>query len=253
MKLNELITKQLTIPIDSLAKDTELCRDVQTALVKQGYPLLLDGIYGPATKAAFEKFKKANYLSNPGDLGPTTAQKLLASPKQLVNKAQAEGVYGRTITDAQLADLNRCLIKFEINTNARIRHFLSQTAHESGGLRWLKELASGEAYEGRRDLGNVHPGDGKKYRGTGVLQTTGRANFQALANYMNDPRVMEGCDYVAATYPFTSAGVWWTKNNMNALCDRGATVEQVTRRVNGGLNGLADRKLYYNKALKYFP
>ena len=62
---------------------------------------------------------------------------------------------------------------------------------------------------------------------------------------MGDPRIMEGVDYVADTYPFTSAGFWWHNNRMNDLCDSGATVTQVTRRVNGGYNGLDDRKMYY--------
>ena len=60
---------------------------------------------------------------------------------------------------------------------------------------------------------------------------------------------MEGVDYVSTTYPFTSAGVWWYNNNMNYLIDNGGTVEEVTRRVNGGYNGLDDRKYYYNRCL----
>jgi putative chitinase len=63
---------------------------------------------------------------------------------------------------------------------------------------------------------------------------------------------MEVVDYVSTKYPFSSAGFWWHNNNMNALCDRGATVEEITRRVNGGLNGLSDREAYYAKALKIF-
>jgi putative chitinase len=64
---------------------------------------------------------------------------------------------------------------------------------------------------------------------------------------------MEGADYVSTTYPFSSAGFWWHDHKMNALCDAGATVEKVTRRVNGGTNGLADRQKYYNKACTVFP
>ncbi len=157
------------------------------------------------------------------------------------------------ISDGQLADLNSCLNRFEINTHPRMCHFLSQTAHESGGLKWMKELGSGEEYNGRKDLGNIEPGDGPKYKGAGVIQLTGRSNYQAFANYIHDPKVMDGVDYVSTTYPFTSGGFWWHNNNMNALCDRGATVEEITRRVNGGLNGLADRQAYYEKAIKVFP
>lgn len=68
---------------------------------------------------------------------------------------QAKAVYGRSLTQCELNDLNNCLKTFEINTPQRIRDFLAQTAHESGGLKWLKELAGGDAYKGRKDLGNT--------------------------------------------------------------------------------------------------
>jgi len=167
-----------------------------------------------------------------------------------VTKSQLSSVWGSSyVSSSVVDDLNRCVKQFSINTPARIRHFLSQTGHESGGGRWTKELASGSDYNGRRDLGNTQPGDGPKYKGAGYIQLTGRANYQAFANYIGDKRVMEGVDYVSKTYPFTSAGFWWFNNGMNRLCDNGASVEQVTKRVNGGYNGLADRKQYYYKAL----
>ena len=166
----------------------------------------------------------------------------------LVTRQQAESVYGRKMSDQQFNDLNSCLQRFEINTVPRIRHFLSQTAHESGGLRWMEEIASGSAYEGRRDLGNTSPGDGRKYKGAGVIQLTGRHNYQKFADFIKDQKVMQGHSYVAQVYPFTSAGFWWKNNNMNALCDRGATVKEVTKKVNGGYNGLSDRQRYYDKA-----
>jgi hypothetical protein len=68
--------------------------------------------------------------------------------------------------------------------------------------------------------------------------------------WMKDPRIMEGVDYVADKYPGTSAGYWWMNNKMNALCDTNPSVEQVTRRVNGGTNGLADRQMYYKRCLE---
>ncbi|MCZ8250072.1 MAG: D-Ala-D-Ala carboxypeptidase family metallohydrolase [Microcystis sp. LE19-195.1E] len=166
----------------------------------------------------------------------------------LVTRQQAESVYGRKMSDKQFNDLNSCLQRFEINTVPRIRHFLSQTAHESGGLRWMEEIASGSAYEGRRDLGNTSPGDGRKYKGAGVIQLTGRHNYQKFADFIKDQKVMQGHSYVAQVYPFTSAGFWWKNNNMNALCDRGGTVKEVTKKVNGGYNGLSDRQRYYDKA-----
>lgn len=181
-------------------------------------------------------------------LSKTVVQFAVSAAQSLITKQQSEAIFGNPIYDQELQDLNACLALYEINTPARMQYFLSQIAHESGGLRWLKELADGTAYEERADLGNVNPGDGPKYKGAGVLQLTGRANYAAFAQAISDPRVMEGCDYVAKTYPFSSAGFWWHNNKMNALCDRGGTVEEVTFCVNGGYNGLDDRKKYYEKA-----
>lgn len=260
MKLENIIQQNLTQSIDSLKNDPELTREIQTRLQILG--LLpsngIDGIYGPQTKLAFEQFKKRTNEGELDTLGTGSAKLLLELQQlpggsQLISKAQAESIYGHVISDEQLTDLNSCLNRFEINTHPRMRHFLSQTAEESGGLKWMKELGSGEEYEGRRDLGNIHPGDGPKYKGAGVLQLTGRNNYKAFANYIHDPKVMEGVDYVSVTYPFTSGGFWWHNHNMNALCDRGATVEEITYRVNGGYNGLAERETYYQKALKVFP
>jgi len=174
----------------------------------------------------------------------------LSATASLISKAQAEEIYGNPISNEQLTDLNNCMAKFQINTPARMRHFLSQTAHESGGLIYTKELADGTDYEYRDDLGNTQPGDGPKYKGAGVIQLTGRANYQAFSKAIGDPKVMDGVSYVAANYPFTSAGFWWSNNNMNSLCDRGASVEDVTVRVNGGYNGLEDRKHYYEIACR---
>jgi putative chitinase len=167
---------------------------------------------------------------------------------QLVSKKQLAYIWNcgeNLITDAEVAEMNNGLSFFKINTPLRIRHFLSQISHESGGGRYKEELASGADYEGRSDLGNTQSGDGKRFKGAGYIQMTGRANYQAFANYIKDPKVMEGVSYVASKYPMTSAGFWWHNNNMNALCDSNPSVDQVTKRVNGGYNGLDDRKKYY--------
>lgn len=153
------------------------------------------------------------------------------------------------IKDNEVVELNECLKKFNITTPIRIRHFISQCSHESGGGRWLKELASGVAYEGRKDLGNVQKGDGSKYKGAGYIQMTGRYNYQKFSDFIKDPKVMDGVDYVAQKYPFTSSGYWWNVNKMNELCDKGATCREVSERVNGRdpANGLADREKYYKR------
>lgn len=172
----------------------------------------------------------------------------------VVRKDQVEGVFDRLnnkITDFQFQKLDECLKRFDITTVQRVRHFLSQIAHESAGLRFMVEIHDGSNYEGRKDLGNTRPGDGKKFRGVDAIQMTGKANYQAFANYMDDQRVMQGWSYVSERYLFLPSGFWWMNNKMNELCDCGATVEQITRRVNGGTNGLAERNRYYERALKF--
>lgn len=171
---------------------------------------------------------------------------------ELVTMAQATAVFGRYPSLAQLSDLNACLKRFSINTPARIRHFLAQVAHESGGLRWMQELASGDAYEGRKDLGNTQKGDGPRFKGAGALQLTGRYNYQRLSDFLGDKDVMLGCEYTSVTYPFTSAGFWWHLNAMNSFIDNGANCRQVSAKVNGRdpANGLDEREAYYEKAVR---
>jgi len=170
-----------------------------------------------------------------------------ATGEQLVTLEQLAAIWEcspELIKPAEIEEMNACLRRFDITTRDRIKHFLSQTAHESGGGKWKKELADGTAYEGRSDLGNTQPGDGPRYKGAGYLQMTGRYNYQRFSDWIQDPKVMDGCDYVAETWPFTCSGYWWMDNNMNALCDQGADCLAVTKRVNGGTNGLADRQHY---------
>jgi predicted chitinase len=179
-------------------------------------------------------------------------------PQEYVNKSQLAGIWNcaeSLIFDEEILELNRCLEEWNITNPLRIRHFLSQTAHESGGGKWKKELSDGWYLEGRTDIGNTQAGDGPKYKGAGYIQLTGRYNYQAFSDWkQDDPKIMSiGCDHVAEVYPFTSAGFWWTNNNMNALCDTDPSVEQVTKRVNGGYNGLDDRKYYYGRCCQYIP
>lgn len=157
-------------------------------------------------------------------------------------------------------DLNSCLEKFNITTTERIRHFISQCAHESGVGYYMVEEGTGKGYEGRSDLGNTEVGDGPKFKGAGFIQITGRSNYQSLANYLGDQNVMQGCQYVAANYPWTSAGYWWNENQMNELIDNGASCTQVSAKVNCGnananpskINGLSERQRYYKLCCDIF-
>lgn len=194
----------------------------------------------------------AGFLEDGGEGRACWLAAVPPKPTQLVSSAQARAVFLVEPSTLQMTDLNACLQRFQINTAPRIRHFLAQVGHESGGLRWMMELASGDAYEGRRDLGNSQRGDGPRFKGAGAIQLTGRYNYQRLADYLRDQRVMEGAPYVAVRYPFTSAGFWWHLNDMNAYVDQGASCRQVSARVNGRdpANGLADREAYFSRALQ---
>ena len=171
----------------------------------------------------------------------------------MITKQQAQTFFGNTISNSQLSNLNTCLVQYGIDrTKARLNHFLSQSAHESAGLRWTQELPSSDDSQWQSYLGNTEAGDEHKYKGAGVLQLTGRANYQAFSEYTHDPKVMEGHTYVSEVYPFTSIARWWDDNSMNKLCDEGGTVKDVTLVVNNWDTDLEDRNDYYLKAVEMF-
>lgn len=129
------------------------------------------------------------------------------------------------------------------------RHFLAQMLHESSGFVYLKEIASGVAYEGRKDLGNTEPGDGKKYKGRGIIQLTGRSNYRRYgklieADLENHPLAAEDPDIAVEV-----AIAYWLDKKCNEPAFLGK-FEEVTRRINGGLNGLSDRLVWYERVNK---
>lgn len=143
-----------------------------------------------------------------------------------------------------LPHIEAAMAEFEINTPARKAAFLAQIGHESGGLHWTVEIwgpsIAQSNYEGRADLGNIFTGDGFKFRGRGLLQTTGRANYKATGNALgmdleSNPEML--AQPIAAS---RSAGWFWKQHGLNELADAGDFM-RVTRRVNGGLNGYANR------------
>jgi predicted chitinase len=133
-----------------------------------------------------------------------------------------------------------------ITTRARARDFLAQVLHESGGLRWFEEIASGEAYEWRRDLGNVRAGDGRRFKGRGPIQLTGRANYRWAAGRLGLP--LESNPSLASQHAvgWRIAALFWQSRGLNAYADRGDFLT-ITKRINGGTNGWADRVRYRNR------
>lgn len=150
--------------------------------------------------------------------------------------------------------LNDTMHEFDINTGKRAAAFLAQIAHESGELRYTRELASGEAYDTGRlavALGNTpeKDGDGLLYKGRGLIQITGRTNYKQCGAALGleliaHPELLE--QPAAAC---RSAGWFWQSNGLNDLADR-AEFRKITRRINGGYNGMEDRLKYYERALK---
>ncbi len=148
--------------------------------------------------------------------------------------------------------LNRVLHDFNLATTVRACAFIAQIAHESGSLRYKEEIASGQAYEVRRDLGNTQPGDGKRYKGRGLIQLTGRANYRQCGQALDLP--LEQNPELVVKDPYTNAAVaawYWQSRNINDAADSG-DFQKVTRLINGGLNGYSDRVQYWERAKKVF-
>ncbi len=151
------------------------------------------------------------------------------------------------------APLVAAMAAAEIASLLRRSHFLAQVGHESGELRYTEEIASGVAYEGRKDLGNTQPGDGKRFKGRGLIQLTGRANYIAFGKTVQtDFTTGDTCKQIADDAALAiQAAVWfWQTHALNALADKD-DVLTITRKVNGGTNGLEDRKRLLARA-KWF-
>jgi putative chitinase len=147
-----------------------------------------------------------------------------------------------------LPHLNNAMAEAGINTPRQKANFLAQLAHESGQFRYMEEIASGAAYEGRRDLGNTQPGDGTRFKGRGPIQLTGRSNYQAAGRALGLDLVNNPAQAATPEVGFRTAAWFWNTRGLNDLAESG-NFREVTRRINGGFNGLADRQQYYNRAL----
>lgn len=191
------------------------------------------------------------------------------------------------VCDASIAGqwvdaLNKTCERFDINTPERISGFLSQVGHESGGLKFVvenlnysapalrtvfgkyftddsqanafarqPEKIANKVYANRMGNGDEKSGDGYKYRGRGLIQLTGKDNYAAFGSacgvdVITDPSVVESSDVAAL-----SAGWFWNTRHLNNYADA-KDVIGMTKRINGGTNGLDDRQMRYNKLMSYF-
>lgn len=211
-------------------------------------PLGTDGRIGRKTLDALAAFEtgvlglaESDRIVAPGDttiaallqglpLGPTKEKLAVVLPRAAQSRI-----------DCYFEPLKATMIKYCITTPLQMAHFIAQVGHESGSLLYNEEIADGSAYENRTDLGNTQPGDGKRFKGRGLIQLTGRFNYRAFSEYT-------GVDYVANPDPVAddpmisaeAAGWFWVKNKLPPLAERD-DVRAVTKRINGGFNGLDDR------------
>jgi predicted chitinase len=230
--------------------------------------------------AARGAFPLAARLAEDGVFGERTAEATLACQRVALNLAEPDGVVapgGPTIRalarEAPTAfcetllgllmlaasreavarfagPLSACFARFGIDTALRQAHFLAQIGHESGELRFREEIASGAGYEGRADLGNLRPGDGPRFKGRGLIQLTGRSNYERFGEAVGRREELLGNPALVALDPglcVDAAGWFWQANGLNALADRD-DLTGVTRRVNGGLNGVEDRRRLLERA-----
>lgn len=154
-----------------------------------------------------------------------------------------------------LMPLNHAMAEFDIVNAKRAAAFLAQVAHESGQLRYVRELADGEAYDTGRlaeRLGNTpeDDGDGPKYRGRGLIQVTGLANMRecSIALFGDESRLVDHPEILELPeYAARSAGWFWKSRGLNELADEGRFTV-ITRRINGGVNGMHDRLVAWDRA-----
>lgn len=141
--------------------------------------------------------------------------------------------------------------QFSISTAQRQSSFLAQVAHESGELRFVREIASGEGYEGRADLGNVEPGDGPRFKGRGLIQITGRSNYGACGRALN-LNLLETPSLLEVPAAASRSAAWfWQSRGLNDLADADRFGE-TTKRINGGYTAIDARIAYWLRARKEF-
>ena len=223
-------------------------------------PLVADGFCGAGTVAAIEVFQHGvvGDRDEPGavDASGTTLAALRAGIGSGLTQEKLEGICIHATAasvDKFFHPLMDGMKRAQINTPQRQAHFLAQVAHESAEFRYTEELASGEKYEGRKDLGNTELGDGSRFKGRGLIQITGRSNYEIFGRSVGrDFTAGDAMGLLASdTALAVQVALWfWTKKSLNDLADLD-DVTAITKKINGGLNGFDDRKAKLERA-KFF-
>lgn len=259
--------------------------DVKKLQAKLG--LGADGVFGSGTETAVKKWQAANGLTADGVVGEGTWTKMFGSKQLITEPStpivnagplKLENLKGH-IPDAVIAQIPDAAKKFNITNPLRLAHFLAQCGHESAGFKAIQEnlnysadglkkifpkyfpgnLAEGYAknpekiaskvYGSRMGNGDETTKEGYKFRGRGYIQLTGKDNYTKFAKFIGEDTVGNP-DLVATKYPLASAAFFFDSNKLWAICDKGAddaTVTAVTKRVNGGTIGLADRIKHFKE------
>lgn len=240
-----------------------------------------DGIFGRITEQTVKNWQIKNKLSATGVIDDNQWEILfninsyVTDNKTFIKLDKLKGY----VPDFVLEQLTYVMPKFNITNILRLSHFLAQCAHESGNFKAVTEnlnyseeglkkifpkyfpgnLAASYArnpqkigsrvYGNRMGNGNESTGEGFKFRGRGYIQLTGKNNYKGFSNFIGEDAVLNP-DIISTKYPLASAAYFFNSNNLWSSCDKGSSVDvitEVTRRVNGGVTGLSERIIYFNK------
>lgn len=237
-----------------------LCGEAGRVALPDG-PLTCDGAFGQKSLAAIMAFQRSALAqAEPDgrvDANGATLLSLCESLPDALLPPWLELLFLHA-KDSDAEDfsprLQQVMADRSIDSPLRQAHFLAQVGHESGEFRFRAEIASGQAYEGRLDLGNTQPGDGPRFKGRGLIQLTGRANYAEYGRDIGREAELLAHPELVETDPqlcVDVAGWFWTKKNLNSLADAD-DLTTLTRRVNGGLNGLDDRRRLLVRAKALF-
>jgi putative chitinase len=232
-------------------KTVQLLLNLNRARFALPAPLDADGRLGAKSSGALEAFQAQVMGLAPTDgrvaPGSATLAALAAGMPPGFSGEKLQGILinaPKQRVDRYAGPLASKMVAYAIDTSLRQAHFLAQLGHESGELRYTEELASGDAYEGRRDLGNTAPGDGQRFKGRGLIQLTGRANYQAYGDAIGRNLVDGDNPNLLATDPELAVDVacwFWQSHGLSDLADQDDVI-RITKKINGGLNGLPERE-----------